>query len=78
MSRITVIMNLDNNEPIDIEIPADAAADALLLALNKTFRPDKRGAVALRSVNPLAYLCGNTRVDDVRLHDGSELFFVED
>ena len=78
MNNITVIMHEDNGMCRDLSIPVDVTADMLLVALNGAYRTGKRQAVAIRSVNPLAYLCGNTRVEDVQLHDGTELYLVED
>ena len=78
MKGITVIMHGDNGAVQDIYIPLDVTADALLVALNGAYRAGKRSAVALRTENPLAYLCGNTRVEDVGLHDGTDIYFVED
>ena len=78
MNKITVIMNGDNGLREDIEIPTDITADVLLKALNNVYRSEKTPAAAIRTVNPLSYLCGNTRVEDARLHDGTEIYFVEE
>ncbi len=78
MNKITVIMHGESGQQVDIEIPTDVSAEALLEALNHAFRSGKQPAAAIRSINPLSYLSGNTRVEDARLHNGTELFFVED
>ena len=78
MSNITVIMHEDNGMAKDISIPSEVTADSLLTALNGAYRTGKKQAVAIRTENPLAYLCGNTKVEDAGLHDGSDIYFVED
>ena len=78
MNRICVIFNNDTGDRVDLEIPTDVTADVLIRSLNAAFRSGKRKAVAIRTLNPISYLCGYTRVEDAKLHNGTELFLVED
>ena len=74
MNTSIVVVHLQNGSLRDVEIPTDISAEQLIDALFQGLGLSGRKPAALRAENPIAYLTGNTKVEEYGIHNGTALY----
>ncbi len=74
MSSKNVIVYTGTGLRMDLVIPTDIPADTLIHALFTALLLPGKCPDYIRAENPVAFICGKTRVDYYDIRDGSILY----
>ena len=74
MSKVTVIVHLETGKDVDIELPTDISADAIIRALYQALKLTGRCPDCIRCENPIALLQGDMPLSFFGIRDGSTIF----
>lgn len=74
MNTIIVIVHTGTGHLIDLEIPVDITADELISSLHLALHLPGERPKYIRSENPVALICGRTKVEHFGLRNASTIY----